>query len=535
MATMITAEFQSCFIFLLLCLFSLLCYSLLFRKPSSRRDAYDCDLPPSPPSQHTKLKDSQVGRDLPQSPPSLPIIGHLHHLISSLSHKSLQKLSSKYGPLLYLSIFNFPVVLVSSASVAYEIFKAHDLNISSRDNPPIDESLLVGSSVFVGAPYGDYWKFMKKLLVTKLLGPQALEQSRGIRADELERFYRSLLDKAMKKESVEIGKEATKLSINSICRMSMGRSFSEESGEAERVRGLVTELDGLTKKVLLVNILRWPLEKLGISLFKKEIMYVSNSFDELLERILVEHEEKPDKHQFTDLMDVLLEAYADENAEHKITRNHIKSLFVELFLGGTDTSAQTIQWIMAEIINNPNILERLREEIDSVLGKTRLIQETDLPNLPDLQSVVKEGLRLHPPLPLMVRTFQRSCDMKGFYIPEKTTLVVNAYAVMRDPTSWEDPDEFKPERFLRQEEERRGLNHIAFGSGRRGCPGSNLATIIIGTAVGTMVQCFDLSIKGDKVKMDEAGGLNLTMAHPLECTLVPRTNLPFSNLQVQSL
>ncbi|KAL9292052.1 Cytochrome P450 705A20 [Arabidopsis thaliana] len=510
---MLTVDSQHCFSFILLCFFSLLCYSLLFKK----------------------LKDSHVGRDLLQSPPSLPIIGHLHHLLSSLAHKALQQLSSKYGPLLHLRIFNFPVVLVSSASVAYEIFKAHDLNISSRDNPPINESLLVGSSVFVGAPYGDYWKFMKKLLVTKLLGPQALERSRSIRADELERFYRSLLDKAMKKESVEIGKEATKLSINSICRMSMGRSFSEESGDAERVRGLVTELDGLTKKVLLVNILRWPLEKLGISLFKKEIMYVSNSFDELLERIIVEREKKPNEHQGTYLMDVLLEAYEDEKAEHKITRNHIKSLFVELFLGGTDTSAQTIQWTMAELINNRNVLKRLREEIDSVVGETRLIQEKDLPKLPYLQSVVKEGLRLHPPLPLMVRTFQRSCEMKGFYIAEKTTLVVNAYAVMRDPTTWEDPDEFKPERFLRQEEERRALKHIAFGSGRRGCPGSNLATIFIGTAIGTMVQCFDLSIEGDKVKMDEAGGLNLTMAHPLECILVPRTQPFISNQQIPSL
>ncbi|KAG7631921.1 Cytochrome P450 superfamily [Arabidopsis suecica] len=499
-----------CFIFILLCLFSLLFYYLIFRKPkNSRLVAYGCDLPPSPPS--------------------LPIIGHVHLLLSSLAHKSLQKLSSKYGPLLYLRVFNFPVVLVSSASVAYEIFKAHDLNISSRDNPSIDDSLLIGSSVFGSAPYGDYFKFMKKLLVTKLLGPQALERSRGIRADELERFHSSLLDKAVKKEIVEIGKEATKLSNNSLWRMSIGRSFSEKNGEAERVRGLVTELDGLTKKVLFATLLHRPLEKLGISLFKKEIMCVSDSFDEVLERVLVEHEQKLDDHQDRDMMDVLLAAYGDENAEHKISRNHIKAFFVELFFAGTDTSAQSIQWTMAEIINNPNILKRLREEIDSVVGKTRLIQETDLPKLPYLQAVVKEGLRLHPPLPLFVRTFQEGCKIGGFYVPEKTTLIGNAYVMMRDPSVWEDPEEFKPERFLSssrstQEEERReqALKYIPFGSGRRGCPGSSLGYIFVGTAVGMMVQCFYWSIKGDKVQMDEAGGLNLSMAHSLKCTPVPR-------------
>jgi len=121
----------------------------------------------------------------------------------------------------------------------------------------------------------------------------------------------------------------------------------------------------------------------------------------------------------------------------------------EIFIGATDTSVQTTQWTMAEILNHPNVLERLRKDIDSVVGKTRLIHETDLPNLPYLQAVVKEGLRLHPPGPLLVRTFQERCKIKGFYIPEKTTLVINAYAVMRDPDSWEDPDEFKPERFLR--------------------------------------------------------------------------------------
>jgi len=184
---------------------------------------------------------------------------------------------------------------------------------------------------------------------------------------------------------------------------------------------------------------------------------------------------------------------------------------------------------MAEIINNPNILKRLREEIDSVVGKTRLIQETDLPKLPYLQAVVKEGLRLHPPLPLFVRTFQEGCKIGGFYVPEKTTLIGNAYVMMRDPSVWEDPEEFKPERFLsssrsEQEEERReqALKYIPFGSGRRGCPGSSLGYIFVGTAVGMMVQCFDWSIKGDKVQMDEAGGLNLSMAHSLKCTPVPR-------------
>ncbi|VVA96944.1 unnamed protein product [Arabis nemorensis] len=187
----------------------------------------------------------------------------------------------------------------------------------------MERSLIFRSSGFITAPYGDYWKFMKELMVTKFLGPQALERLRGVRADEVARFHSNMLDKAMNKKSVNIREEVMKLINNSICKILMGRSCSED---VERVRGLVTETDALSKKRLLASLLRRPLEKLRIPLFKKEIMGVSCRYDELLERILLEHEEKL-KEQGMDLMDVLLEAYGDENAEYKITRNHIKSLF----------------------------------------------------------------------------------------------------------------------------------------------------------------------------------------------------------------
>ncbi|CAF2114185.1 hypothetical protein Bca4012_096209 [Brassica carinata] len=501
MAAMIV-DFQNCSIFILLCFFPFLCYSVFFFFKKTN--------------------------DLGPSPPSLPIIGHLHHFLSVLPHKAFQKISTKYGPLLHLHICSFPIVLVSSPTMAHEIFTTHDLNISSRNTPAIDESLLFGPSGFTVAPYGDYVKFIKKLLATKLLRPRAIEKSRGVRAEELKQFYLKLHDKALKKESIEIGKETMKFTNNMICRMSIGRSFSEENGEVETLRELIIKSFALSKQILFVNVLRRPLEMLGLmSLFKKDIMDVSRGFDELLERVLAEHEEKREEDQDMDMMDLLLEACRDENAEYKITRNQIKSLFVEIFLGGTDTSAHTTQWTMAELVNNPYILGRLRDEIDLVVGKERLIQETDLPNLPYLQAVVKEGLRLHPPAPLLVRMFDTKCVIKDFFkVPEKTTLVVNVYGVMRDPDSWEDPNEFKPERFLTsKQEEEKVLKYLPFAAGRRGCPATNVGYIFVGISIGMMVQCFDWSIK-DKVSMKEVyAGMSLSMAHPPKCTPVSRLSL----------
>ncbi|CAN6811527.1 unnamed protein product [Brassica oleracea] len=506
MAATISFDFQNYFLIIFLCsLAAIYIFARFFKKP----------------------KD---GFDLPPSPPSLPIIGHLYLFLSPLIHKSLQRISNKYGPLLHLRIFNYTILLVSSPTALYEIIKAHDVNMSSRGLAPFKESLTFGTSGFVMAPYGDYWKFMKKLVVMNLTGMQTQQQSRIARAVEVERLYMKLLDKSRKKESVDIHKEVKGLVSNILFKMTLGRSCLEENSEAEKVTQLSDQIFILSKKLFLAHILKEPLEKIGISLYRKETMSVSDKLDELLERIIGERKEKLDKDQGKDLLDTLLSAYRDENAEYKLTMNHIKALFAELFVGGTDTSSSTIQWIMAEIINSPNTLRKLREEIDSVVGRTRMIQETDLPKLPFLEAVFKEGLRLHGPSPLLIRKFQEGYKIRGgFYIPENTTLVVNAYAIMRDPNFWEDPDEFKPERFmgdLKPEEEARreqALRYIPFGIGRRACTGEKLSGIFVRTVIGVMVQCFDWEIKGDKVNMEEAGGrIFLGMAHPLECTPSPR-------------
>ncbi|GLT88265.1 hypothetical protein SLE2022_062990 [Rubroshorea leprosula] len=103
-----------------------------------------------------------------------------------------------------------------------------------------------------------------------------------------------------------------------------------------------------------------------------------------------------------DVMDILLETYRDSNAEVKLTRYQIKYFFMEIFMARVDTKSTAIQWTMTELINHPDeVLKKLREEIDSVVGFSRLIRESDAPNLPNLQAVVKESLRLHPPGPLL--------------------------------------------------------------------------------------------------------------------------------------
>lgn len=203
-------------------------------------------------------------------------------------------------------------------------------------------------------------------------------------------------------------------------------------------------------------------------------------------------------------------------------------------MAGTDTSAVTTEWALSELINHPNIMQKAREEIDIVVGRNRVVEESDIINLPYLQSIVKETLRLHPTGPMIVRESTENCSIGGYDIPSKTRIFVNVWAVGRDPNHWENPLEFIPERFVskdgsgKSELDVRGQHFhlLPFGSGRRSCPGTSLALQVVQTSLAAMIQCFDWKVDGINVDMEEGPGLTLPRAHPLICTPVPRLN-PF--------
>ncbi|KAF5480871.1 hypothetical protein F2P56_001580 [Juglans regia] len=480
-----------------------------------------------------KLTRSRLS--LPPSPPALPLIGHLH-LLGSYLPISLHNLSTKYGPLFYLRLGASRCIVVSSASVATEIFKNQDLTFSDHPKLGFADEMPYGKYGFFSAPYGDYWRFVKKLCMTELLSPRQLERSRGVREEELNWFLRSVLECAEKKEAIDVGAELMKFSNNTLCRMAMSTRCSEKGDEAEEIRELVKDIFDLGSKMILGDVLG-PLKKLAFWLYGKEVMDVLVRFDRLLERMLRDHEDEGKKREHEDLMDILLKVHKDDKAEVQMTRTHLKALVGDLFIGGTGTSSEAILWTIAELINHPNAFNKLREEIKSVVGSTRLVEESDIPNLPYLQAVVKEGLRLNPPAPVVTRAPRQDCKLEGFDIPKKTMIFINLYTIMRDPNIWENPDEFWPERFLvssykeGKENVEETFQFLPFGAGRRACPGSKLGLSMLQRTIAVMVQCFDWKVGGDgeaKVNMEVEKGAFLHMVHPLVCLPVVHSN-PFSS------
>ncbi|KAK7336615.1 hypothetical protein VNO77_17161 [Canavalia gladiata] len=488
------------------------------------------------------LRRKQKKIHLPPSPVALPIIGHLH-LLSPLPHHDLHKLSIRYGPIMHLSLGSIPCVVASTAEAAKEFLKNHETSFSNRPTQSVAiESLTYGVKDFLFAPYGPHWKFMKKLCMSELLGGNVLDRFVSLRQQETKRLIKILLKKGLAGESVNFGEEFITLANNIISRMFVSQTSGENDNQMEEMRKLMTDSAELLGKFNISDFI-WFLKSFDLQGFNKRLKEIRVKFDAIMDRMIKEREEERRNnketggtHRIKDMLDVLLDIHEDETSEIKLTKDNIKAFSMDIFIAGTDTSAVIMEWGMAELINNPHVLEKAREEIDAVVGKGRIVEESDIANLPYLQAIVKETLRIHPAGPFILRESSESVVICGYDIPAKTRLFVNIWAIGRDPNHWENPLEFRPERFMGEEGngqsqlDIRGQHYhlIPFGSGRRGCPGTSLALQVLHVNLGAIIQCFEWKVDGGNttVDMEEKSGITLPRAHPIVCVPVPRLN-PF--------
>lgn len=187
-----------------------------------------------------------------------------------------------------------------------------------------------------------------------------------------------------------------------------------------------------------------------------------------------------------------------------------------LLSAGTDTSAVTLEWAMSSLLNHPNVMKRARIELENEIGQEKLIDEVDISKLKYLQGIISETLRLYPAAPMLVpHMSSNDCTVEGYDIPRDTMLLVNAWALHRDPRVWDDPKSFKPERFEGDESKTHKL--MSFGLGRRACPGEGLAHRTIGLTLASLIQCFEWKrVSEEEVDMAEGNGTTLPKAVPLE-------------------
>ena len=196
-------------------------------------------------------------------------------------------------------------------------------------------------------------------------------------------------------------------------------------------------------------------------------------------------------------------------------------------IAGTETSSSTLEWAMTLLLNHPEELQKVKSEIDSQVGHDRVLNDSDLVKLPYLRHVIDETLRLFPPAPVLLPHYSTEpCTIGGFSIPKQTMLMVNAWAIHRDPKIWENPDEFRPERFERLNSgERESCIFLPFGTGRRACPGASMGLHIVSLALGSLVQCFQWEKVGTIEDMTYSSDITIHKAKPSEAMCCPRQDM----------
>lgn len=429
---------------------------------------------------------------LPPGPKGLPILGHLH-LLGKNPHQDLFRFAKQHGPILHLRFGSATIIVVSSAPAAKLFLKTHDHVFASRPRYEAAKYILYDEKDLIAAKYGPYWRQMRKLCTLELLSPLKINSFRSAREEEVKLGVESLKQKAMNREVVDLSSFVSTMNGNMSLEMVFGKKYTEQEFAEIGFRGVMRETTLLSAAPNLKDY--FPL--LGGFDFQgltRRMKALSRIYDDFFERVINEHIECRDKKQTKDIVDTLIGIMESGETEFQFDRRHVKALMLDMLMASMDTSATAIEWILSELIRHPMVMKKLQIELEEVVGKDRMVQESDLKNLQYLEMVIKEAFRLHPVAPLLLpHEAMEDSVVSGFNIPKRSRILVNTWAIGRDPKLWPEPEKFIPERFIESEIDIKGHDFelLPFGSGRRSCPGIQLGLIIVRLIVAQLVHCFD--------------------------------------------
>ncbi|KAK4264410.1 hypothetical protein QN277_025589 [Acacia crassicarpa] len=469
--------------------------------------------------------------NLPPSPPKFPLIGNLHQL-GALPHRSLTALSHKYGPLMFLRLGQTPTLVISSAGMARQMTKSHDVVFSDRPQTTAAKIFVYGCIDVAFSPYGEEWRLKRKIAVLELLSLKRVQSFQYIREEEVADLINKIREACQEKKngtSVNMSRLIIATSNNIVCRCLLGQKFETADGEysfGDSARKVMVHMTAFSFGNFFPS-LRWMDVVTGLI---PRINATFREIDAFLDEVLVQHksarrnEDEDHKSEKKDFIDILHQLQQDDRLDFEFTQADLKAMIMDMFVGGSDTTSTTLEWAFAEIIKNPRIMKKAQVEARRVVGNKSKVEEDDVRQMKYLECVVKETLRLHPPLALSLpRETRSSVSLGGYYIPPKTTVLVNLWGIQRDPEFWERPEEFVPERFENNQVDFKGQNFefIPFGFGRRGCPGISFGLASLEYVLANLLYWFDWKLPAQGIGMSDSYGLSVTKKVPIYVQPMP--------------
>ncbi|KAK2664786.1 hypothetical protein Ddye_003360 [Dipteronia dyeriana] len=475
-----------------------------------------------------------VAPPLPPGPRGLPIIGYLPFLGTHL-HKTFTKLAEDYGPIYKLWLGNKLCVVVSSPSLIKELVRDQDTIVANRDPPIAALAFTHGGNDIAWCPYGPEWKKMRKLFVSRMMSNASLDACYTLRKQEVHNIIRDVYNRSG--NPIDIGELSTAASINVVQNMLWGCTLEGEKGTnlGVELRVLFGELMVLFGALNISDIFpvlsRFDMQ--GIAKRTKEIsLHIEKIIDCAIERyknmVTIRGRVLGNKDGKKDFLQILLELQEHEDSEMSFTIAQLKAMLKDVILGGTDTTTTIVEWTMAELMQHPKVMKKVQEELTEVVGIDGSVEEFHLPKLQYLDAVVKETKRLHPALPLLVpRSPSQSTIVSGYTIPKGSRIMLNVWAIHRDPQLWDNPLEFRPERFLNNSKKfdylGNNFQYMPFGSGRRVCAGIPLGEKMLMFLLASFLHSFEWKLPNDtKLDLSDKWGIVVKKLMPLVVIPTPR-------------
>ncbi|XP_052483632.1 carnosic acid synthase isoform X1 [Gossypium raimondii] len=483
-------------------------------------------------------KSKKIVAQLPPGPRGLPIVGYLPFLGTDNLHLSFTELAATYGPSFKLWLGNKLCVVISSPELAKEVVRDHDVTFSERDPPIAAQVASFGCNDISFDSYSNpRWKNKRKVLATELLTNARLNACYGLRREQVMNGLKDVYENVGK--PIDIGKWTYLVALNAAISMILGGELPGEKGAA--IEGNLKE-NSSESMVLMgkpnVSDIFPAIARFDIQGIERRMRKISQQFNRLLESVIEmaidKEKDKKSSEQKLGFLELLLHLERNNNEDNAspLTMDEVKGLLVDILVGGTDTTTTMVEWTMAVLMQHPEIMEKVKKELSDVVGVNNTVEEYHLSNLSYLNAVIKETFRLHPALPLLVpRCPARSVHLNGYTIPKGSRLFINMWCIHRDPLIWENPLEFRPERFLNDPD---NSNHygndfrfMPFGSGRRKCPGIPLEEKLLFFILASLLHSFEWRLPhGTVLDMSSKFGIVMKKKEPTLLIPAPRlTNL----------
>ncbi|KAL6643183.1 hypothetical protein ACP70R_021364 [Stipagrostis hirtigluma subsp. patula] len=448
----------------------------------------------------SKLKSLLAAKpklNLPPGPWTLPVIGSIHHLVNSPSiFRAMRDLAQKHGPVMMLRLGEVPTVVVSSPEAAMAVTKTHDTTFADRFANATFSVYSYNCTDITFAPYGERWRQLRKICTLELLSAARVQSFRRIREEEVARFVQQLAAAAGAGAAVNVTKMISRFMNDAFVRESVGSRCKYQDEYLDVIDTMVRHSSGMS----LADI--FPSSKLvqmldtapGRALAAREKM------QRIIAQIVQEKKEAMDRGDQAaaagneGFVSVLLRLQKERSTTIPLTDETIFAILFDMFAAGSETSSTALNWCMTELVRSPAAMAKAQAEVREAFKGKVTITEDDLAGLSYLKLVIKETLRLHTPLPLLLpRLCRETTQIMGYDIPKGTAVFLNVWAICRDPKCWDDAEEFKPERFKNINLDYKGTNYeyLPFGSGRRICPGINLGLANIEFALASLLYHFD--------------------------------------------